>query len=86
MALGAMDAARIDLGIKIPEDLSVVGFDGVAPARWRGYRLTTIRQPVRRMTAAATEMLFERIETPGLGPERRLFPGDLIRGATARLD
>jgi len=85
MALGAMDAARIDLAIRIPDDLSVVGFDGVAPAKWRSYLLTTIRQPVRRMTAAATAMLFERIENLDLGPERRFFPGDLIRGATARL-
>ena len=85
MALGAMDAARIDLGLKVPDDLSVVGFDGVAPARWRSYNLTTVRQPVGRMAAAATAMLFERIENPDMGPERRLFPGDLIRGDTARM-
>ncbi len=85
MALGAMDAARIEFGLAIPGDLSVVGFDGVAPAKWRSYRLTTVRQPVDRMTAAAIEMLFERIENPELGPERRLFSGDLIAGATARL-
>lgn len=85
MALGAMDAARLDLGRDVPGDLSIVGFDGVAPAKWRSYELTTMRQPVRRMTDAAVSMLFERIENPALGPERRLFSGDLIIGATARL-
>ena len=85
MALGAMDAARLDLGLRIPEQLSVVGFDGVAPAKWRSYRLTTVRQPVGRMTAAAVAMLFERIEGAAIGPERRIFPGELIRGETARL-
>ena len=85
MALGAMDAARHDFGLDIPAQLSIVGFDGVAPAQWRSYRLTTVRQPVQRMTAAAIAMLFERIEDPDLGPERRLFSGDLIPGATARL-
>jgi len=85
MALGAMDAARIDCNIAIPENLSIVGFDGVAPAQWRSYRLTTIRQPVGRMTEAAVSMLIERIENPSIGPERRLFAGDLIRGASARL-
>ena len=85
LALGAMDAARIDLGLAVPADLSVVGFDGVAPARWAAYELTTIRQPVNRMAAAAVAMLMERIADPALGAERRLFSGDLIRGRTARL-
>lgn len=85
MALGAMDAARLERGLRVPDDISIVGFDGVAPAMWRSYRLTTIRQPVRRMTAAAVEMLAARIENPDLGAERRVFPGDFIEGATARL-
>ena len=85
MALGAMDAARLDFGRRIPETLSIVGFDGVAPAKWRSYELTTMRQPVGRMTAAAISMLFEQIENPDLGPEKRLFSGSLIRGKTARL-
>ena len=85
MALGAMDAARHDFGLAIPDALAVVGFDGVAPATWQSYSLTTVRQPVGRMTEAAIAMLFDRIDDPDLGPERRLFSGDLIAGATARL-
>lgn len=85
MALGAMDAARIGHGLDVPGQLSIVGFDGVAPARWRSYLLTTVRQPVGRMTEAAISMLVDRIEDPALGPERRLFSGDLVRGSSARL-
>ena len=85
MALGAMDAARIDCGIAVPQQLSVVGYDGVAPAKWRSYRLTTVRQPVGRMTEAAVSMLVARIAQPDLGAERRLFSGDLIKGDSARL-
>jgi DNA-binding LacI/PurR family transcriptional regulator len=85
MALGAMDAARIDFRLAVPDDLSIVGFDGVAPARWASYALTTVRQPVGRMTEAAISMLVERIEDQSVGPERRLFSGDLMRGASARL-
>jgi DNA-binding LacI/PurR family transcriptional regulator len=85
MALGAMDAARIDCGLNVPNDLSIVGFDGVAPALWRSYGLTTVRQPVGRMTQAAVSMLLERIADPDLGPERRLFSGDLVPGQSARL-
>jgi DNA-binding LacI/PurR family transcriptional regulator len=85
MALGAMDAAQIDCNIAVPETISIVGFDGVAPALWRSYRLTTVRQPVGRMTEAAVSMLVERIADPDIGPERRLFSGDLINGNSARL-
>lgn len=85
MALGAMDAVRIDRGLTVPGDVSVVGFDGVAPARWASYELTTVRQPVGRMAEAAITMLVERIDDPALGPERRLFSGDLVPGASARL-
>ena len=85
MALGAMDAVRIDRGLKVPGDVSVVGFDGVAAARWASYELTTVRQPVGRMTEAAITMLIERIDDPTLGAERRLFSGDLVAGASARL-
>jgi DNA-binding LacI/PurR family transcriptional regulator len=61
------------------------GFDGVGPAAWPSYRLTTIRQPVRRMTEAAVTMLLERIANPGLPPEVRNFSGALIEGRSARL-
>ena len=85
MALGAMDGARFGLGLKVPEDLSIVGFDGVGPAAWGSYGLTTVRQPLHRMTEAAVGMLMERIERPHLTPERRLFAGELIEGRSARM-
>ena len=85
MAIGAIDNARINFGIEVPRDLSVVGFDGVGPATWLAYQLTTVRQPVRRMTEAAVAMLIERIEQPELLPEQRLFAGELLPGRSARL-
>lgn len=85
MAIGAIDSARINFGIHVPGDLSVVGFDGVGPATWLAYQVTTIRQPVRRMTEAAVAMLLEQIERPGLSPEQRLFAGELLPGNSARL-
>ncbi len=85
MAIGAIDCARSHFGIAVPRDLSVVGFDGVAPAAWASYRLSTVRQPVRRMTEAAVAMLMERIEDPALPPEVRTFAGAFVEGASARL-
>jgi len=85
MAIGCMDAARYRLGVKVPDDLSVVGFDGVGPAQWQSYDLTTVRQPVRRMTEAAVSMILERVEEPELPPEKRTFSGILVDGGSARL-
>lgn len=84
MALGVIDAAR-QAGIDVPGALSVVGFDGTGPASWGAYRLTSIRQPVGRMTEAAVDMLMERVEDDTLPAERRLFTGRLLRGSSARM-
>ena len=85
MAIGAIDCARVNFGIDVPNALSIVGFDGVAPATWASYRVSTVRQPVGRMTEAAVSMLLERIEDPDLPPEVRTFSGKLIEGTSARL-
>jgi len=85
MAIGAMDAARLKLGLGVPGDVSIVGFDGAEPARWGSYDLTSVRQPVRRMTEAAVAMLVERIEDPTAPPEQRLFTGELLHGSSARI-
>ncbi|MEO1203506.1 MAG: LacI family DNA-binding transcriptional regulator [Pseudomonadota bacterium] len=85
MAIGCIDEAREGFGLKVPEDISIVGFDGVGPARYAAYDVTTVRQPVQRMTESAASMLLERIDDPGLSPEKRAFSGIPIRGGSARL-
>jgi DNA-binding LacI/PurR family transcriptional regulator len=80
IALGARDAAR-EAGIRVPDELALVGFDDIPMAGWAAYDLTTIRQPVDRMIAATLALLRE----PDRAPTTRLFPGELIeRGSTRR--
>ena len=86
MALGCLDTLRIEYRVNIPEDISVVGFDGVDAAAWLNYDLTTVLQPLERMVEAAVDMLLERIENPELPAEKRLFAGSIRHGATAQLD
>lgn len=85
MAIGCIDEAREKFGLEVPGDISIVGFDGVGPARFSAYDVTTVRQPVKCMSESAAEMLIERIENPELSPEKRAFSGTLIRGGSARL-
>ena len=85
MAIGCIDEARESFGLDVPGDVSIVGFDGVGPARYAAYDLSTVRQPVERMTEAAVSMLIDRIENPDLSPEKRVFSGEHIRGGSAVL-
>ena len=84
-AIGVIDALRFEHNLKIPEDVSVVGFDGVGPANWLSFDLSTVRQPVGRMTEAAVQMLIERIENPDIANEKRVFSGILMKGTSAKL-
>lgn len=85
MAIGCIDEARETYRLDVPGDISIVGFDGVGPARYAAYKLSTVRQPVGRMTEAAVSMLMDRIENPQLSPEKRVFSGERIPGGSARL-
>lgn len=84
MALGALDAAR-EQGVRVPHDLSIIGFDDIPMASWSAYGLTTIRQPVNQMIDATLAMLQQRLETPEAEPVMQLLPGTLIARTSARL-
>jgi len=76
IALGAMKGAR-ELGLNLPSDLSIVGFDDMQTASYLVPALTTIRQPAYEIGEIATELLFQRMETP-TKPVQRMFESSLI--------
>jgi DNA-binding LacI/PurR family transcriptional regulator len=84
MAIGAVDAARHELGLQVPQDLSIVGFDDIPTASWPSYSLTTIRQPVNRMIDATLDLLMERLDNPAAEPALKLIPGPLIQRQSTR--
>ena len=61
MAIAVMDVLRHELGLRVPEDVSVVGFDDVPQAAWGAYRLTTVVQGVEPMVEATVELLHEQM-------------------------
>lgn len=84
IALGAMDAIRYDLGLRIPEDVSIVGFDDIQQAAWPTYSLTTIHQPFDKMVDVGIEMLFDSLENKNSGASLRLLEGGLVERSTVR--
>ncbi|MBZ5616490.1 MAG: LacI family transcriptional regulator [Acidobacteriia bacterium] len=82
-AIGAMRAFR-DAGLRVPEDVSVVGFDDIQAAAYLTPRLTTVRQPLRKMGEMAAQQLLMRISNGnGKAPQLiSLAPELIVREST----
>lgn len=83
IALGVLDAAR-DLGVSIPAEVSVSGFDDIAEAGWATPTLTTVRQPIESKGRLAAEFLVESISAADVsrGHQQRLHTTVLLRDST----
>lgn len=84
VALGLIRALK-ELGLSVPEDVSVVGFDDLSILSYMGIPLTTVHVPKVEMGERATEMLIRRIESrEALPAERVFFEGKLVERASTR--
>jgi LacI family transcriptional regulator len=77
MAFAAMRAIQ-EAGLRIPEDIAVVGFDDIPAAANSKPPLTTVRQPIQRTGSVAAEMLVDMIEHPDPQPRRIVLPTELV--------
>ena len=85
MALGAMDALRHALKLRIPDDVMVAGFDDIPAASWAAYSLTTVVQDAGRMVDAALSILAMTAETrAALADEAVVVPACLVERDTTR--
>ena len=85
MAFAVMDTLRAELGIVIPDDVSIVGYDDVPAAAWPSYDLTTVRQRTEQMIKATVDMLLSEIENQGAVPCQVKIDGPLVLRGSARL-
>lgn len=85
MAFAVMDVLRSELGLSVPDDVSVVGFDDVPPAAWPAYNLTTVRQRANQMVAETVRTLLANIEHRDAEPRRVAIEGPLIVRGSARI-
>lgn len=83
MAIAALETLRGELGLRVPHDVSVVGFDNVPQAAWPSYHLTTVRQDVDQMVDATLALLFEHIGGE-IVPRSVALPCVLIERGTVR--
>jgi LacI family transcriptional regulator len=81
-AIGATWAFR-EAGLRVPEDVSVVGFDDIPAAAFNTPSITTVRQPLERMGQIAAKTLIDRIEgSTEYIPEIAIEPEFVVRGST----
>ncbi len=85
MAFAVMDVLRAEFGLRIPDDISVVGYDDVPEAAWQGYALTTVSQEPRQMIEATVSILLEQIEQQSVRSRAAVIPARLVVRQTARL-
>jgi LacI family transcriptional regulator len=81
VAFGALNAAKA-LGISVPRDLSVLGFDDVAMSSWEAFDLTTVRQPIVDMARGAVELLLARLDDPERDAAHVTLPCTLVERST----
>lgn len=83
VAVGVIRTLR-QIGASVPEDVAVVGFDDIPWARLMDPPLTTVRQPLAAIGAAAVRLLLERTADPGRAARQVVLPVELVpRGSTA---
>ena len=85
MAVAVMDIARYEFGLSIPDDLSIVGYDDVGPARWPSYGITSVTQPIIPMVEATVDILMEQITSGEIEAQHKVIPGELVVRSSARL-
>ena len=84
MAIGAIRSIKAH-GLRVPQDISVVGFDDIRFARHYDPPLTTIAQPKEELGREAMSMLIELMSHADIAPRKRILPTQLVvRGSTAR--
>jgi LacI family transcriptional regulator len=82
LAVGALNGARA-AGVRVPEDLAVVGFDDIDMAAWPCFELTTVRVPLAEMAHQAVDFLVERLRGDVTSPYRHeRMPTELVLRAT----
>ncbi len=77
MALGAMRKFQ-QSGIRVPADVSIIGFDDIQVAQWTVPGLTTMQQPIQEIGNKVAEMLIEQIQTGALSQSSLLLPAALL--------
>uniref|UniRef100_UPI004047BD2B substrate-binding domain-containing protein n=1 Tax=Yoonia sp. TaxID=2212373 RepID=UPI004047BD2B len=83
LSIGALSALK-DSGLKVPDDVGIIGLNDMEMAGWENIDLTTIHQPIRQIVNSSVELIAAMLEEPDRYPEARLFPCSVVERGTLR--
>jgi DNA-binding LacI/PurR family transcriptional regulator len=83
LSIGALSAID-EAGLRVPDDIGIIGLNDMKMAGWQNIDLTTIRQPLAEIIGASIDLVIGTIEQPDRHPETRLFPCRVIERGTLR--
>lgn len=82
IAMALMDVARIEFGLRIPEDLQVIGFDDIPQTEWLNYQLTTFKQDFKRLARESVNIIVDQISEKDTSLVKLMIPAQLIKRKT----
>jgi len=82
IAMALMDVARIEFGLRIPEDLQVIGFDDIPQTEWLNYQLTTFKQDFKRLARESVKIIVDQITEKDTSLVKLMIPAQLIKRKT----
>jgi len=85
MAFTVMDTLRYELGLSVPDDVSVIGFDDVPIASWPSYNLTTVRQRANRLVSKTVDLLLAQISGDVSDPRNIMIDAPLVVRGSVKL-
>ena len=83
LSIGAMSAVS-DAGLKVPDDIGIIGLNDMEIAGWENISLTTIRQPIQQIISASIELIVSMLDDPDQIPTARLFASSVVERGTLR--
>lgn len=83
LSIGALSALR-ENGIRVPEDIGIIGVNDMEMSSWELINLTTIRQPIRPMIRSAVDLMASILYDEDAVPEARLFSCEIVERGTLR--
>jgi len=83
LSIGALSAIR-DAGLRVPDDVGILGLNDMEMAGWENIALTTIRQPIRQIISSSIKLIVAMLDDPDRYPEARLFPSTVVERSTLK--
>ncbi|MEM7043784.1 MAG: LacI family DNA-binding transcriptional regulator [Pseudomonadota bacterium] len=83
LSIGVLSAIRSH-GLRVPEDIGLIGLNDMEMAGWQNVDLTTIRQPIDEIIKSSIDLIVAMLKEPDRAPEARLFPCEVVERGTLR--